>query len=52
MFSEGGAPASNILPVSWEEVGGMEAAKEEIHQMISLPLKHPQLFNGEQVIAS
>ncbi|CDJ58927.1 hypothetical protein EMWEY_00054360 [Eimeria maxima] len=46
---EGGIPVSRIPPVRWEEVGGMQKAKEEIQQFISLPLKYPHLFDGVRV---
>ena len=31
----------NLIEVSWDDVGGLEAAKEEIIQTILLPIRHP-----------
>ncbi|XP_026193043.1 peroxisome assembly factor 2 [Cyclospora cayetanensis] len=43
------AAAANIAEVHWGEVGGMEDAKEQIRQLITLPLQHPKLFSGVQL---
>ncbi|KAL8270337.1 hypothetical protein Esti_005724 [Eimeria stiedai] len=40
------AGGSNIPEVKWESVGGMEEAKEQIRQLITLPLQHPKLFTS------
>jgi ATP-dependent 26S proteasome regulatory subunit len=31
----------NLIEVSWDDVGGLENAKEEIIQTILLPIRHP-----------
>jgi SpoVK/Ycf46/Vps4 family AAA+-type ATPase len=33
--------AENLIEVSWDDVGGLELAKEEIVQTILLPIRHP-----------
>ena len=33
--------AQNLMEVSWDDVGGLELAKEEIIQTILLPIQHP-----------
>lgn len=35
----------NIKNVTWDDVGGLEDAKEEIIQTILLPIKHPEIFD-------
>jgi len=35
----------NLISVSWDDVGGLETAKEEIIQTILLPIKHPEIFD-------
>ncbi|KAL8453549.1 hypothetical protein Emag_001768 [Eimeria magna] len=45
-LSDPNAAGSNIPEVKWESVGGMEEAKEEIRQLITLPLQHPKLFTS------
>ncbi|OEH80011.1 AAA family protein [Cyclospora cayetanensis] len=47
--SDADAAAANIAEVHWGEVGGMEDAKEQIRQLITLPLQHPKLFSGVQL---
>ncbi|CAK5057760.1 unnamed protein product [Aphanomyces euteiches] len=34
----------SIPNVKWEDVGGLEHVKDEIMDMVQLPLKHPELF--------
>jgi SpoVK/Ycf46/Vps4 family AAA+-type ATPase len=41
--SSPGATAS-IPNVKWDDVGGLGKAKDEVMDMITLPLKHPELF--------
>ncbi len=41
--SSPGATAS-IPNVKWKDVGGLGQAKDEVMDMITLPLKHPELF--------
>ena len=41
--SSPGAMAS-IPNVKWDDVGGLGQAKDEVMDMITLPLKHPELF--------
>ncbi|KAL8431732.1 hypothetical protein ACSSS7_005058 [Eimeria intestinalis] len=43
-LSDPNGAGSNIPGVKWESVGGMEEAKEQIRQLITLPLQHPKLF--------
>ncbi|KAL8426632.1 hypothetical protein Efla_005889 [Eimeria flavescens] len=38
--------SANIPEVTWADVGGMDEAKEQIRQLITLPLQHPKLFSG------
>jgi SpoVK/Ycf46/Vps4 family AAA+-type ATPase len=38
--------AVQVPNVRWDDVGGLGHAKEEIMDMINLPLKHPELFAG------
>lgn len=33
------------MEVSWDDVGGLENAKEEIVQTVLLPIKHPEIFD-------
>lgn len=33
--------AENLMEVSWDDVGGLETAKEEIVQTVLLPIRHP-----------
>ncbi|DBA02230.1 TPA: hypothetical protein N0F65_007640 [Lagenidium giganteum] len=35
---------ASIPNVKWEDVGGLEDVKEEILDVVQLPLKHPELF--------
>ena len=44
--SSPGAVAS-IPNVKWKDVGGLGQAKDEVMDMITLPLKHPELFASE-----
>jgi SpoVK/Ycf46/Vps4 family AAA+-type ATPase len=46
MNPEGNSPgASASIPnVKWSDVGGLGQAKEEVMDMITLPLKHPEFF--------
>nr|CEL67068.1 TPA: peroxisomal-type ATPase, putative [Neospora caninum Liverpool] len=37
---------NNVPSVQWQDVGGIERAKEEIRDYISLPLERPELFEG------
>jgi SpoVK/Ycf46/Vps4 family AAA+-type ATPase/ribosomal protein S18 len=37
---------SSIPEVRWEDVGGLENAKEDIYDTIQLPLKYPKLFDN------
>jgi peroxin-6 len=37
---------SSIPEVKWENVGGLEHAKEDINDTIQLPMKYPRLFNN------
>jgi SpoVK/Ycf46/Vps4 family AAA+-type ATPase len=37
---------SSIPEVKWEDVGGLETAKEDINDTIQLPLKYPKLFES------
>eukprot|EP00668_Euglena_longa_P012482 GGOE01014935.1.p1 GENE.GGOE01014935.1~~GGOE01014935.1.p1 ORF type:complete len:989 (+),score=256.45 GGOE01014935.1:186-2969(+) len=39
-----GADAGRIARVDWEDVGGLAQAKQEILDVIQLPLQQPQLF--------
>jgi peroxin-6 len=39
-----GAPV--IPSVKWEDVGGLSAVKDEIMDVIELPLKHPEIFTA------
>ncbi|PFH33168.1 hypothetical protein BESB_083670 [Besnoitia besnoiti] len=41
-----GSLDSTIPGVEWRDVGGMDTAKNEIRDYISLPLQHPELFEG------
>lgn len=34
--------------VKWEDVAGLEAAKEDLQEAVILPIKFPQLFTGER----
>ncbi len=34
-----------MIEVSWDDVGGLETAKEEIIQTVLLPIKHPEIFD-------
>ena len=39
--------APKVPNVRWEDIGGLEDAKQEIRDLITLPMKHPELFaNG------
>jgi hypothetical protein len=38
---------SSIPEVKWEDVGGLDAAKEDINDTIQLPLKYPKLFESK-----
>eukprot|EP00916_Digyalum_oweni_P005180 GHVL01009138.1.p1 GENE.GHVL01009138.1~~GHVL01009138.1.p1 ORF type:complete len:931 (+),score=90.00 GHVL01009138.1:47-2839(+) len=38
---------AHMPSISWEDVGGVETAKNELTDCISLPLLHPNLFDGE-----
>ena len=46
LISKGNARKSNveIKPVHWDEVGGCEAAKQELRLLIELPAANPKLF--------
>ncbi|MEL9989966.1 MAG: CDC48 family AAA ATPase [Thermoproteus sp.] len=33
-----------IPPVTWEDIGDLEEAKQKIRELVELPLKHPELF--------
>ena len=35
----------NVKNVTWDDVGGLENAKEEIIQTILLPTQHPEIFD-------
>lgn len=35
-----------IPEVKWDDVGGLAGAKEEILQMVMLPMEKPHLFKG------
>jgi vacuolar protein-sorting-associated protein 4 len=34
--------------VKWEDVAGLESAKEELQEAVVLPLKFPELFTGKR----
>lgn len=34
--------------ISWDEVAGLEAAKEALKEAVILPVKFPQLFTGKR----
>lgn len=38
---------SSIPEVKWQDVGGLEHAKEDINDTINLPLKYPKLFESK-----
>ena len=39
--------APKVPNVKWEDIGGLEDAKQEIRDLVSFPLEHPELFaNG------
>jgi hypothetical protein len=38
---------SSIPEVKWEDVGGLDHAKEDINDTIQLPLKYPKLFESK-----
>jgi hypothetical protein len=40
---------SSIPEVKWEDVGGLEHAKEDINDTIQLPLKYPKLFESKKL---
>jgi hypothetical protein len=42
LLTQVGAPS--VPDVRWEDVGGLEGAKEAIRATLELPLRHPQLF--------
>jgi len=33
-----------IPPVTWEDIGDLEEAKQKIRELVELPLRHPELF--------
>ncbi|KDO18791.1 hypothetical protein SPRG_14927 [Saprolegnia parasitica CBS 223.65] len=39
-----GLGSATIPNVKWEDVGGLDHVKDEILDMVQLPLKHPELF--------
>ncbi|GLE05338.1 hypothetical protein PINS_up014351 [Pythium insidiosum] len=39
-----GGGAASIPNVKWEDVGGLDDVKDEIMDVVQLPLKHPELF--------
>ncbi|KFH02956.1 hypothetical protein TGVAND_464980 [Toxoplasma gondii VAND] len=38
---------TTVPTVHWQDVGGIETAKQEIRDYISLPLERPELFDGK-----
>jgi proteasome-associated ATPase len=36
---------SENFNVTWDDIGGLESAKEDLKNAIELPFKHPELFN-------
>lgn len=43
-----GAIVSTNLNVHWDDVAGLEAAKEALNEAVILPAKFPQLFTGKR----
>ncbi|KAJ0393125.1 hypothetical protein P43SY_003670 [Pythium insidiosum] len=41
-----GGGAASIPNVKWEDVGGLDDVKDEIMDVVQLPLKHPELFSS------
>ncbi|KAH9255416.1 hypothetical protein BASA81_006535 [Batrachochytrium salamandrivorans] len=41
-----GAAAPKIPEVKWDDVGGLQHAKEEILDMVQMPLRRPELFQS------
>ena len=41
-----GGTCSQIPVVEWQDIGGLETAKQEILDTIQLPLLHPELFTS------
>jgi len=40
--------STSIIPeIKWEDVGGLEYAKEDINETIELPIKYPKLFESK-----
>lgn len=37
---------SNISPVYWQDIGGLEVVRKEILDVLELPYKHPDLFRS------
>eukprot|EP01031_Cornospumella_fuschlensis_P029336 gene29336-35414_t len=39
-----GVGGADVAPVTWSQVGGLEAVKKELRDLLDLPLAHPHLF--------
>src|SRR5882672_1339255 len=39
-------PVKITTPVTWDEIGGNEEAKQHLHEAIVLPYQHPKLYKG------
>ena len=37
-----------LLPVQWDDVAGLESAKEALKEAVILPVKFPQFFTGKR----
>jgi len=44
----GGAIIAEKPNVKWEDVSGLEAAKEALKEAVILPVKYPQFFTGKR----
>lgn len=47
-YSNAGAILSETPNVRWEDVAGLEAAKESLKEAVILPIKFPHLFTGKR----
>jgi len=39
---------SGKMDIKWEDVAGLDAAKEELQEAVVLPIKFPELFRGKR----
>jgi vacuolar protein-sorting-associated protein 4 len=43
-----GAIVGKSPNVHWDDIAGLDQAKEELHEAITLPIRYPQLFTGKR----